>query len=320
MFDIFGIGVVVALAGLFGWLAVRAWRAKRAWIKWPGVALAGLLTVLVVVVFGAAMTAYARWRFPGDHPMAAIKVAGTPEQIARGEKLARVCAACHSPTSGPEFAGGQDFLAEAGFSFAGTLYSANLTPSHLGEWSDSEIIRAIREGVGKDGRVLLVMPSRFFHGLSDDDAQSIVAYLRSLPPTADDLPPTNLNVLGYLLLNVFPVEAAPPITREVPTPPRGTSDYGHYLSAIMLCQDCHGEELAGLPPDTQGPPPGPNLTKVVPQWTEQQFLTFFRTGQLPSGGTVGALMPWQEVNVALSDDELRDLYTYLHGLSPVEGP
>jgi hypothetical protein len=57
---------------------------------------------------------------------------------------------------------------------------------------------------------------------------------------------------------------------------------------------------------------------------------FFNTGELPGGGTVPDLtypdglveprMPWPMVRAMATDDELRDIYTYLKSLPPVEGP
>ncbi|MEZ4860332.1 MAG: hypothetical protein R3C14_03465 [Caldilineaceae bacterium] len=53
-------------------------------------------------------------------------------------------------------------------------------------------------------------------------------------------------------------------------------------------------------------------------------MTYFNTGTLPGGGQTPMLtlpsgfteprMPWPMVRAATTDDELRDMYTYLHGL------
>ena len=112
----------------------------------------------------------------------------------------------------------------------------------------------------------------------------------------------------------------------------------HYCRAqrgngiVRSCvRDCHGDRLQGRVDNGQpGPPAGPNLTKIVPQWTEEQFMTFFNSGQLPGGGTVPTLtlpdgsteprMPWPEVRAVTTDAELKVIYTYLHSLPPVESP
>jgi len=62
------------------------------------------------------------------------------------------------------------------------------TTTGIGEWSDDEIIRAIREGVGRDGRLLNPeMPYRYFRGLNSVELRSIVIYLRSIPAVSHTL-------------------------------------------------------------------------------------------------------------------------------------
>jgi cytochrome c553 len=318
MFDFVGVGILVLLAALFGWLTTRAWGARRAWVKWPGVAVCGLLAVVAAVLVAAAVNTFVQVSLPRPNPAPDIRVAGTPEQIARGEKLALICANCHSPDGQPAFSGTN--LTE-GAPPIGTLYAANLTPAHLESWSDGEIIRAIREGVHKSGRSLIVMPSQFFRSLSDADVQALVAFLRSLPPAEPDTPATQLNVLGAVMFNLYPVVTAQDaVPAPVASPPEGASpEYGGYLVSITLCQECHGRDLAGGV-GGMGPPAGPNLTTLVRTWTEAQFVDFFRTGQLPSGSPAGSGMPWEMVSEFASDDDLKAMYAYLSSLPPREGP
>jgi mono/diheme cytochrome c family protein len=118
---------------------------------------------------------------------------------------------------------------------------------------------------------------------------------------------------------------------SVTAPPAGTVDYGRYLVSIIGCSDCHGEQLQGKVDNGQpGPPAGPNLTQIIPQWSEDQFLTFFNTGMIPDAGQVPTLtlssgfseprMPWPTVRAVASDDDLKAMYQYLHSLAPVESP
>ncbi len=123
-------------------------------------------------------------------------------------------------------------------------WAPNLTPVHLAEWSDGEIIRAIREGVGRDGRSLLVMPSAYFRNMSDEDVLALVAYLRSQSAVEPASPPRQINVLGAIMLAaLFPPEffsVQPPLAAPVAAPPRGpTAAYGGYLVSLE-CQGCHG--------------------------------------------------------------------------------
>jgi mono/diheme cytochrome c family protein len=90
---------------------------------------------------------------------------------------------------------------------------------------------------------------------------------------------------------------------------------GGYLIHLG-CQDCHGENLAGMAPSEDGPPGGPNLTGVSQRLTEEQFVTLLRTGAYPDGHALSEDMPWQEFE-KLSDDDFRALYAYLASLDPL---
>jgi len=195
MFDILGVMALVLLIAGFTWLAFRARRAKRTLVKWGGLGLAGLLAAACSVALVVALAGFYKLSHtPYHYTVSEIKVAGTPEQLARGAKFLSVCASCHSPSGKPPLVG-QNF--SEGGPPIGTLYAPNLTPAgEIKDWSDGEIIRAIREGVHRSGRPLLIMPSEFFRNLSDADVQAIVAALRAQPATSAVSPSTRLNVLG----------------------------------------------------------------------------------------------------------------------------
>ena len=287
-----------------------------------GVIIAGLLTLIPTALLVLSLIGFYKLNQQKSNPVSDVKVAGTPEQIARGEKLANICLGCHSP-DGQLPLSGQNFIAGEGVPPVGTLYAPNLTPAgEIKDWSDGEIIRAIREGVHKNGRSLLIMPAELFRNMSDDDVQALVAYLRLQPAAGEVSPPTRLNLLGSLFMNLGDFRTAQEPVGHVTAPLAGvTADYGKYLVDIIGCRSCHGDQLQGRSPDDQnGPPPGPNITKVIPQWSEEQFITFFRSGQIPSGATIGELMPWKDVSAFASDDDLKAMYAYLHSLPPVEGP
>ncbi len=72
---------------------------------------------------------------------------------------------------------------------------------------------------------------------------------------------------------------------QVAAPQADTPAYGKYMVDILGCRDCHGDQLQGKVETGQpGPPPGPNLTQIVPQWTEEQFMTFFIQVRCPAAG------------------------------------
>ncbi len=167
--------------------------------------------------------------------------------------------------------------------------------------------------------------------MSDEDVQALVAYLRSQPGVGAPTPDTRFNVLGAVFMNLADFRTAQQPVSSVTAPRAGTPAYGKYMVDIIACGDCHGAQLEGRVDNGQpGPTAGPNLTQIVPQWSEEQFMTFFNTGTLPSGTEVPILtlnsgfseprMPWPMVRAVATDDELKDMYAYLHSLSAVESP
>jgi hypothetical protein len=74
------------------------------------------------------------------------------------------------------------------------LWTRNITSDPqlgIGAWSDAEIARAIRSGVSRDGRALhwQGMPWDHFSNWDEEDIRALIAYLRTLPPVANAVPP-----------------------------------------------------------------------------------------------------------------------------------
>ena len=331
MFDIAGVTILVVLIGVFGFLTLRAWKAERRWLKWVGTLFAGLLTLIPTALLVLGLIGFAKLNKRYDNPVADVQVAGTADQIARGEKLANICVSCHTPGSQLPLSG-SNFATKFDFPPLGTLYAPNLTPSgDIKDWTDGEVIRAIREGVHRNGRSLLIMPSSNFRNMSDEDVHALVAYLRSQPATGGPMPKNKFNILGAIFMNLSDFRTAQPPAGQVAAPQADTPEYGKYLVDIIGCRDCHGYQLQGKLENGQpGPPPGPNLTQIIPQWTEEEFMTFFNTGMLPGGTMVPILtlksgfseprMPWQLVREVTTDDELKTMFSYLHALSALDSP
>ena len=76
-----------------------------------------------------------------------------------------------------------------------------------------------------------------------------------------------------------------------------------------------GRKSGGL-----GPPAGPNLTLILSPWSVEDFIHTLRRGVDPYHHTLAEGMPWKEISTFASDDDLKAMYTYLHGLTPMEGP
>jgi len=309
--------VLIAFVVLFAWLARRAFRSKRGLIKWVGVILAGLSTLLLSLLSVFAVIGLFKVYAPRGGPVPDITVEGTAAQIARGEHLAYAfCAICHSLDNQLPLSGGRDVGKDSPVP-VGELIAANLTAAgRLRDWSDGEIFRAMREGTDRDGRPLITMSALSYRNLSDEDLQAVIAYLRSQAARQNETPPDNPNLLFAIFSGAGLVPEPKPITGAVVAPPLdATADYGEYIVSYAGCRDCHGANLSGGGGGLT--PAGPNLG-VVTGWTQDQFITTMRTGVDPGGHALDPRqMPWESIG-KLDDVELAALYDYLHALTPIQ--
>jgi mono/diheme cytochrome c family protein len=193
-----------------------------------------------------------------------------------------------------------------------------------GTFTDADFVRAIRHGVGPDGRGLYIMPAGDYSHLSDQDLADIIAYVKSVPPVDNVMAPKEMRPLGLLLLafgQVPPPDAAT-IDHSAVHPTRMSTmvdaRYGQYLATIGGCTGCHGAGLSGGP--IVGMPPGsPVAANITPAgigtWTESDFARALRVGKRPDGTTLNSLMPWAYYT-RMTDAEIRSLWLYVHSVAP----
>jgi mono/diheme cytochrome c family protein len=281
---------------------------------------------------------------PKKRPAQDMKAPATAEAIERGRYLANHvagCVPCHSPgdvtkpgdpTPPDQVGAGRDFGNLPGF--PGHVRASNISPDKahgLGDWTDGEIVRAMREGVDRAGRPLFpMMPYGTLHEhLSDDDALAIVAYLRSLPAQANDPGPmvVDFPVSMFVRLAPRPLDQAPPPT------PSDKLARGRWLLRMALCHDCHtpsdgkghklpGKEYAG---GGQFQMPGggilytPNITSDkatgVGSHTDDDLLRVLNEGVNKAGRTL-YMMPWQAYK-GMTDDDKRALVAALREVPAV---
>lgn len=265
---------------------------------------------------------------------------GTPERVERGRYLATSvsgCTYCHGeldwkapgyPVKPGTEGGGRSF-AEEGIPF---VASPNITPdpeTGAGTWTDDMLARAIREGIGHDGRTLFpLMPYTQYRYMSDEDVASIVAYLRTLPALKRQVPPTKVPFPINRFINAVPE----PVTAPVPEPNRADRvAYGNYLSRIGACRECHTPTGADHGPNLamefgggfvlEGPygkVAARNITpdaSGIPYFTEDLFVEVMRTGRVKARKLHDA-MPWSFYG-RMTDDDLRALFAYLQTVKPV---
>ncbi len=190
----------------------------------------------------------------GANPTDAGPPAADAAVIARGEYLVKavaLCGECHTPRlptgqlDTTKWLAGVDnrFDIEPDDDTHGAVHAPNLTPheSGLGGWKDDEIKRAIVDGVGIEGPLTSLMPSYVFHNMASEDADAIVAYLRSLPPV-DHLMGNRqkLSVPVTGPSTPLPEAAIPHTTLPSSDPSFARAEHGRYLTGMAgLCIDCH---------------------------------------------------------------------------------
>jgi len=156
---------------------------------------------------------------------------------------------CHSDvgSENPEGAqiGGTKFDLSGVGPGLGMYFASNLTPDQetdIGSWSDGELVRAIREGVDREGKMIFpIIPYQFYHGLSDGDALSLVAYIRSLDPVSHAVSENQYSFMAKALAGIRMVKPEFAVTEKITAPGQGpTAEYGEYLAwHASGCAECH---------------------------------------------------------------------------------
>jgi mono/diheme cytochrome c family protein len=216
-----------------------------------------------------------------------------PELVARGKILASAgnCAACHTAAGSPDFAGG--YAMPTPF---GTIYTTNITPDRetgIGQWSLAAFTRALREGVGRDGRHLFpAFPYDHFALLTDQDIGALYAYLMSVPPVkastvANTIPfPLDIRALqaGWKMIYFKPEPFRPDPSKDEEW------NRGAYLAeGLTHCGACHtprnvlGAEEVGHPYNGARLGNGwiawPLSVSVAPlRWSKEEFFTYLKGG------------------------------------------
>ena len=290
-----------------------------------------LSSVVVVGLFAG----YAQTGSQAPRPLRNVTFKRTAARLARGRYLTEgvlQCFMCHSDRDWSK-PGAPPIASRKGaghvFEDRSWLVAPNITPdpeTGAGKWTDDMFARAIREGIGHDGRVL--HPQMWygaFRNLSDEDLASVIVYVRSLTPVHNALPATKLPAGRHLP----PPE---PLTAPVAVPDQSTAvARGRYLVRIADCVGCHtaleapmapGFFGGGNPISIFGRPVkfSANLTKapsgIGSYYTPEIFREVMRTGHL-KGRAIDAMMPWI-VFGNMTDEDLNAVFAYLQSRRPVD--
>jgi mono/diheme cytochrome c family protein len=144
-------------------------------------------------------------------------------QVEHGKYLVELlsCGACHTdgalegvPNAEIALAGsriGIAYTSPLGDEEPGIIYPPNITPDEetgIGRWSDQQIERAIRSGVGRHtSRRIVVMPWQGYTKMTQEDIIAIVSYLRSIEPihhqVPDDVEPGEKATMPFVYFGVY---------------------------------------------------------------------------------------------------------------------
>lgn len=265
-----------------------------------------------------------------------------PAQLERGAYIfiAADCQTCHTDVKnkGAPMAGGRALSTPFGI-----FYSPNITPdteTGIGNWTDEDFVRALREGVSPEGDYYFpVFPYPSYTQMTDQDIRDLKAYLFSLPPAKQankehevDFPFGWRFTLGPWQWMNFTTGAFVPDPDKGPVWNRGA----YLVRALGHCGECHTPRgwLGGTDVDYEmsGTPDGPEGEKVPnvtphPEtgtggWERADIIRVLRTGMLPDGDYAGSLMG-EVVDTStskLTDADRDAIAEYLLSLPPIDNP
>lgn len=279
-------------------------------LKWLGIVLGSVVALILVAALALYLRGNSRLNATHKAPDTVVAGFGDSVSLARGEHLMRIlsCQVCHG-----ERLEGSVFLDIP----PARAVASNLTPGRGGvggNYSGEDWDRAIRYGIRPNGKMLLpFMPYRLFNNLNDVDAGHLAAYLESLQPVDNELPPSQAKFLGKIIFGVqqvLPRKRADSIPVLEPAP---TAAYGRYIASVT-CVECHGPNLQGGKHPDPSAPAAPALHRTG-GWTTEQLALGLRTGRTPERQISDAFMPWRQY-AHLTDVEVAALHAYIKSLPP----
>ena len=271
-------------------------------LKRLGLVFAGFIALSILAIAYSQLSVEFRLRKSYDVEVEMISIPNDEASIEQGKNLVVVgrCTECHGFDLGGQVTSDSPAV--------GKIYASNLTSGQGGAgqtYDDSDWLRAIRHGIGPDGRSLVITPAQFYYYLSDEELGAIIAYIKSVPPVDNELPAPSVGVLGRVFISLFGDGAkewlpAEKIDHSGPRPeapePAISAEYGEYLVTTRTCLVCHK-------PSDISAAPGGNLAG----WSEFRF-AMRSSGDRSMSTSVRRM----------SDVELAAIWSYLQTLSPIE--
>lgn len=273
-------------------------------LRWTGYAIGGLVALILV----AAIVLYViSQRALTEHlaPEASKLATPTAAQLADGPRQLHVlgCLSCHG-----EGLRGDLFLDEPNVA---KLYAPNLTLI-AAKATDEQLDHAIRQGIGHDGRPLLIMPSEGYQFMSDSEVAALISAIRLLPKGGEEKPKVSVGPIGRMGLAFGKFHTAPELVRTYRA--NQIPDFGPKFSAgrhivQINCAECHGPQLHG-----QEVEPGvisPDL-QVAGAYDSAQFRALLREGVAPGKKDIGLMGRVARNDFKhLTDEEIDSIHAYL---------
>ena len=294
-----------------------------------------ILLVLAAVAFAGCWTT--AWTEPSIN-VAADVGAGSGDAV-HGEYLARVgdCMACHTVKGGAPYAGGYPFKTPVG-----TIYPNNISSDRvhgMGDYSFSDFVRVMREGIAKDGRHLYpAMPYTSYAKVSDADLKDLYAYFTTrAPASSEENRPSDIE---------WPLSMRWPLAiwnrafhDDSPFRPEDTQSVewnrGAYLvQGLAHCGACHTPRgvamqeldltgktsrfLSGSKLDNTSPINlRGNAGSGLGNWSEADIVAVLQTGRGPHSAVTGSMGEVIEHSTQyLNDADLHAIAVYLKSLPP----
>lgn len=278
-----------------------------------------ILGILVVIIAGFYTKSYLSVRSRMNQHYSvnpqSITLHTDSATLALGARLvkAKGCTDCHTADLG-----GKVFIDDG---MLGRLVARNLTKGKGGLPKDHNVqdwVLALKHGIRRDGKPLLLMPSHEFALLSETDMGAIISYASQLPKIDRELPENSLKPLTYILTDLGKLPLLPAemidhdrsLIKEVKA--EVSLEYGKYIATS--CQGCHRENMKGGEPIAPGFPLVADISSTghPGKWTDEQFINTLRTGVTPEGKVLNPdQMPWPMAK-EFNDVELKALHLYLN--------
>jgi mono/diheme cytochrome c family protein len=256
--------------------------------------------------------------------------------VKRGDYLVNgimTCGNCHSPKGPPAATAGKDF--SGGLSWDEPPFKVtapNITPDKdtgIGNWTDAELKAVLRTGIRPNGvHVAMIMPTGFYHIMTDRDVDAVVAYLRTIKPVSNKV--------------ADPIYKMPQVEHVLPGGDKPFTEAmmsdkvkkGFYLSTIAHCMECHtpmekGARQWGTRLGAGGFEfPGPwgvsvsrnitsSKTKGIGAWTDDEIKRAIATGVDRQGKKLMPPMGFQYYSTVTADD-LDALVAYLRTVPAID--